>query len=66
MADLSSVPRATHELWHELKMALISRPGLAITCAKSNMGGRMDEEKRRNEKMMIDLGIQKHKYENPR
>ena len=39
MADLLSVPRATHELWHELKMALISRPGVANTCAKPNIGG---------------------------
>ena len=66
MADLTSVPRATHELWHDLKMALISRSGLANTCAKSSIETHQDEEKRRNEKMRIDLGIQKPNYENPK
>ena len=66
IADLSSVPRATHELWHELKMALISRSFFSNTCAKSRSDVHQDEEKRKSEKMRMELGIRKPQFADPR
>ena len=66
IADLSSVPRATHELWHELKIALISKSFFSNACSKSILDANQDAEKRKNEKMKMELGIRKPNYMDPR
>ena len=66
IADLSSVPRATHELWHDLKMALISKSFFSNSCSKSVLDVHQDEEKRKSEKMRMELGIRKPNYVDPR
>ena len=60
------MPRATHELWHGLKMALISKSYFLNACSKSILDANQNEEKRKNEKMKMELGLRKPNYVDPR